>query len=190
MELSFSRKWILLLKHLQIIETLKNWYKFRRYFLSIYQGDADFFITECTKYFPNIYFHEHNRDTVGCILSKYPKRIIHYLSELNDKFIETQTSPYNRKDSLKRFYSICVFNIEASDEGSSGKKEKSKVKRRDSFDFTDKNGNICNVSCDLHLKLLKSDVGKISTDRRIYFHESIEHIASGKILVEHIGVHL
>jgi hypothetical protein len=174
---------------LQIIYGKDEWYKFRRHFLSMYPSDGYFFIDECTKYYPNLFFHERNKTVVSNLLKDSAKKVVHYLSELNDKFKLAKTTPYDREKSLNRFNSICSFDKEASDEGNSGSKKKSKVKMKDTFDFYDKNNNPVKVCCDLHLKILKDDRGKISTDRRIYFREEVENIGSNKILVGHIGCH-
>lgn len=174
---------------LQIIYGINDWYRFRRYILSLYPTDGNFFIDECIKYYPNLLFHNRNKDTITSILKDCAKKIINYLSELNDKFNQAKTTPYDRKRSLSRFNSMCSFDIEASDEGNSGSKKKSKVKMNDTFDFTDKNNNPVSVCCDLHLKILKNDYNKISTDRRIYFSEPNERIDNSKILIGHIGSH-
>ena len=175
---------------LQIIYGKDEWYKFRRYILSMYPSNGVFFIDECTKYYPNLFFHERNKSVVSYLLKDSAKKVVHYLSELNDKFKLAKTIPYDREKSLSRFNSIGSFDQDASDEGNSGSKKKSKVKEKDTFEFFDKNGKSIKVCCDLHLKMLKDDKGKISTDRRIYFSEEIEGVGLNKILIGHIGCHI
>lgn len=175
---------------IQIIYGIDGWRKFRRIFLAKYPKKGDFFIEECGKYFNNIFFHERNKTSCEYILNESSSKIVHYLSELNDKFNISKTIPYSRIESLRRFNSSCSFDQNASDEGNSGSKNKSKIKKRDSFGFFDLNGNKQEICCDLHLKLLRDDKGKISTDRRIYFNEGNNNIEDGKILVGHIGLHL
>jgi hypothetical protein len=174
---------------LQIIYGQDEWYKFRRYILSLHPSNGVFFVDECSKYYPNLFFHERNKTEVSHLLKDSAKKVVHYLSELNDKFISAKTNPYDRKESLKRFNSMCSFDQNASDEGNSGSKKKSKVKKKDTFDFLDINNKPVSVCCDLHLKILKDDNGKISTDRRIYFSEEINGIGLNKILIGHIGHH-
>ncbi|MDR1974259.1 MAG: hypothetical protein LBQ31_06245 [Bacteroidales bacterium] len=182
-------------KNLQIIYGKDGWYKFRRYFLSLFPRDAGFFIDECTKYFPNLFFHERNKIVVSYLLKNSTKKTIHYLSELNDKFGLAKTTPYNRKDTLKCFNSSCAFDDYASDEGGSGSRKKSKAKEQDTFEFTDKYNDKKKVCCDLHLKILKDDKGKVLTSNgkkstgRIYFNEGIKDVGCDKILVGHIGKH-
>jgi hypothetical protein len=177
-------------ENMQVIYGKDEWYRFRRHFLSLYPHDANFFVDECTKYFPELYFHERNKTVISHLLKDSTKKLVHYLSELNDKFSLAKTNPYNRKQSLKRFNSMCSFDQNASDEGNSGSKEKSKVKKRDTFEFIDKYGQKKEICCDLHLKILKDDRGKISTDRRIYINEGSKDVGCNKILVGHIGNHI
>ncbi len=175
---------------IQVIYGIDGWYKFRRYFLSLYPGNGDFFIDECGKYFPNLFFHQRNKTTASYLLSDSCKKLVNYLTDLNDNYVLAKTTPYTRIETLRRFNSMCSFDRPASDEGNSGSKKKSKIKDRDSFFFKDKNGDDKYVCCDLHLKILKDDIGKISNDRRVYFNEGNLDIQNGKILIGHIGYHL
>ncbi len=176
--------------NLQIVYGKDEWYRFRRYFLSLFPSNASSFIDECVKYFPNLFFHERNKTVVSYLLGDSVKKLIHYLSELNDKFNIARTSPYNRIETLRRFNSMSSFDLAASDEGNSGSKKKSEIKKKDTFDFPDNTNKMVPVCCDLHLKILKDDRGKISTDRRIYFNEGDANIQNNKILIGHIGCHI
>lgn len=171
-------------ENLQVIYGIDGWYKFRRYFLSIYPDNEIFFIDECVKYFPNLYFHDRNKTTVGAILKSSSKKIVHHLSELNDKYHTCTTQPYSRIDTLKRFNATCVLDQNASVEGNIDRKAIL------SWSFRNDSNTYEEVYCELHLKLLLDDKGKISTDRRIYFHEGKNSIQNGKILIGHIGDHL
>lgn len=176
---------------LQVIYGKDEWYRFKRHILSLYPSNGIFFIDECTKYFPKLFFHERNKTEVSKLLKDTPKKLIHCLSELNDKFNSAKTIPYNREETLKQFNSMSSFDWNASDEGNSGSRKKSVAKKKDTFDFIDNNNNIVKVCCDLHLKILKDDKGKISTDRRIYFNEGIKYVGfDKKILIGHIGHHI
>ncbi len=169
---------------LQIVYGLNDWYEFRRHYLSLYPKNEAFFIDECVNYFPSLFFHTRNKTTVGAILKSSAKKIIHHLSELNDKYNTCRTSPYSRVETLKRFNSTCHFDQDASVEGDINRKSKL------SWEFTTSSGLQEKIYCELHLKLLLDDSGKVSTDRRIYFHEGRPTIANGKILIGHIGDHL
>ncbi len=70
-------------EEVQLIYGIDSWYKFRRYFLGLYP-EADTFIAECTVYFPNLFFHERNKDTVLDILGDFSNSIVKHLAVLND----------------------------------------------------------------------------------------------------------
>ncbi|UKT62718.1 hypothetical protein [Pedobacter mucosus] len=168
----------------QIVYGIQGWYEFRRFYLGEYPKTENFFIDECIKYFPKLYFHFNNRTSVGTILKSAPKKLIHHLSELNDKFDGCRTSPYSRRETIRKFNSTCRFDQDASIEGNLSRKNAL------SRGFTNNGGKVESVYCEIHLKLLLDDKGKVSTDRRIYFHEGKVEIEGGKILVGHIGNHL
>lgn len=170
---------------LQIIYGIDGWYKFRRYFLGKYPKDENFFIDECIKYFPNLYFHDRNRRTVKSILHNCPKKIIYHLSALNDKFKDCVKDGLNRTQILERFSISAKLDETATLEGNS------KRKKNYTFSFPNNSGIYENVCCEPHLKLCYSDTDRsYSKDRRIYFHEGKANIQNGRILIGHVGTHL
>ena len=167
-----------------IVYNKRNWLAFHRHFLSKYPCDSAYFMDECARYFPNLYFHERNKNTVGRILVTCVGKIIHHLSALNDIFPYCKAVPYNRMDTMRRFNSESNFDRDASIEGDIDRK------KHLSFDFINSNEKSEKMYCELHLKLIYDDLGAYSQDRRIYFHEGKPTISEGKILVGHIGEHL
>jgi hypothetical protein len=172
--------------NLQIIYGIDGWYKFRRHFLSMFPKDANYFIDECVKYFPNLYFHTRNKDTIKSILGKCPKKIIYHLSALNDKFKDCVKPELNRTQVLEQF-SICAKLDETASLEGDAKKKKDFI-----FSFINDSGMPEDICCEPHLKLCYSDNDNISysTDRRIYFHEGKPNIQQNRILIGHIGYHL
>ncbi|WP_166334435.1 hypothetical protein [Sphingobacterium chungjuense] len=169
----------------QLIYGIDGWFKFKRYFLGIYPQNADFFIDECKIYFEFLYFHEDNKNSVKRIFPSCVKKIIHHLSELNDKFPNSKTSPYNRLNTLDN------FNVQYVHDGQAASPQGDIRKKRDlTFVFLNKENCSENVYCELHLKISHDDRNVFSNDRRIYFHEGIKQIQDGKILIGHIGKHL
>lgn len=170
----------------QVVYHLKGWFDFRRYYLGLYHKNANFFIEECTKYFPNLFFHERNKTTINSILSTCPKKILYHLSALNDKFNESFIQPdLNRTQVLEHFSVNASLDETASLEGD--------ARRKPSFTFRFRNTENIeeDVCCEPHLKLCYSDNSNAYfTDRRIYFHEGKLNIHKGKILIGHIGNHL
>jgi hypothetical protein len=172
----------------QIIYGVDGWLKFRRYYLSIYPKNNIFFIDECTKYFPNLYLHERNKETVAEILNNCPKKIVYHLSALNDEFKEIDSTNLNRSQVLEQFSIKSKLDETASLEGNASRKPAL------TFSFLDEKNKTVSVCCEPHLKLCHNDNypgdKSYSTDRRIYFHEGITTIEKGKILIGHIGDHL
>jgi hypothetical protein len=169
---------------LQIIYGKNEWYKFRRHFLSLYPRDANFFVDECIKYFPDLFFHERNKVSVRLILSDCPKKIVLHLTALNDKFRECQREELNRTQVLVEFSRYAQLDETATLEGNAERKKDFTFSFRNDFGIDE------DVCCEPHLKLCYSDTDQsYSNDRRIYFHEGKTNIQNGKILVGHIGKH-
>jgi hypothetical protein len=174
----------------QIVYNVNDWFDFRRYFLSLYPHphDGDYFIEECKKYFPNLFFHERNKNTVTYLLKDSSKKVVYHLAALNDKFKESYQPEYNRTQILNNFSSMAKLDEAASLEGNIRRKEAL------TFSFVNDKGQPENVYCEAHLKLCYNDSypgdTSYSNDRRIYFHEGKPNIQQGKILIGHMGDHL
>ena len=169
----------------QVVYNIQSWFTFRRHYLGVHPKNSDFYIEECKKYFPDIFFHERNKIVIKAILSDCPKKIIYHLAALNDNFRASQLSGLNRGDVLKHFSTNCSLDEEATLEGNASKKPKL------TFEFLDKNGKTQKVCCEPHMKLCHSDTStSYSNDRRMYFHEGKSDIYEGRFLMGHIGKHL
>lgn len=169
----------------QIVYNLQGWYEFRRYYLGVYPKNADFYIEECIKYFPKLFFHPRNKISVKPILSDCPKKIVYHLTALNDEFNSIDKTNLNRTQVLETFSREAQLDEIASLEGHAARKEDF------TFIFMNNKGQDESVCCEPHLKLCFSDTNtSYSNDRRIYFHEGVENISDGKILIGHIGNHL
>lgn len=172
-------------ENLQIIYGLDGWYKFRRHFLGEYPKNENFFIDECIKYFPKLFFHDRNRTSIKAIFSDCPKKIIYHLAALNDVFKNFQQIGLNRTEMLKQFSIQTKLDEIASLEGDASRKKDF------TFDFLNSDNITEDICCEPHLKLCYSDTdNSYSTDRRIYFHEGKPNIHEGRILIGHIGTHL
>lgn len=171
----------------QLIYGIDQWYKFRRHFLGLYPVNEHFFIEECKKYFPKLHFHEDNKVTIKPILKDFSQNIIKHLGYLNDIFYNYRNKIFdNETVKYKTFTSEC--NLEAR----AAPKDNNDAKEKLSFNFLDDNGMRMNVICYPHLRLRKSDnVGDTHYYKhRIYFHEGLNSICKGNILIGHIGEHL
>lgn len=170
----------------QIIYDNQSWHKFRRHFLSLYPKNADFFMTECVKYFPSILFHPNNWNTVGDILPDFTIKIVYHLTALNDKFRESEDGRRNRQQVLEHFTLNCQLDETASLEGDASRKPKF------TYEFVDSSGSKRKICCEPHLKLCSSGIPGDNTYyfNRIYFHEGLPDFNGGRILVGHIGEHI
>jgi hypothetical protein len=172
----------------QIVYNLNNWYKFRRHFLGLYPKNPVFFIDECINYFPQLFFHEDNKISVGAILYNCSKKIIYHLSALNDNFKQFFIFPYSRINALQEFSIFSNLDEMATTEGNADRKPALTFKFRNDKDILEE------VCCEPHLKLCYNDNypgdNSYSNDRRIYFHEGKANIQNNKILIGHIGRHL
>jgi hypothetical protein len=171
----------------QVIYDLNGWLTFRRHFLGLYPQNAFFFVDECAKYFPNLYFHERIKTSINSILFNFPKKIIFHLAALNNQFRYSQQPGLNRTQVLQAFSANANLDETASLEGNAARKTDF------TFNFLDDNNQIYRICCEPHLKLCRNDnyPGDQSYSyNRIYFHEGVNNIQEGKILIGHIGNHL
>ncbi len=172
----------------QVVYNIKGWFEFRRHYLKVYPKNEIYFIEECKKYFPNLFFHERNKATVHTIFHNCTQKIVYHLTALNDKFRESQLAGLNRSEVLKRFSIAAQLDETASLEGNPLQKQAL------TFPFINSSKRMEYICCEPHLKLCHNDNypgdNSYSTDRRIYFHEGKTNIQDGKILIGHIGDHL
>lgn len=170
----------------KIIYTQSDWFQFHRYFLSRFDIEPAQFIDDCSLYFPNLFFHEQNKISLRSIYKDCKKQIVKYLTALNDKLprIRDEFNGKNRVEMLKNFSSVSGLGTETTLERNPS--------RKGCFTFyfpNDKNNKV-SVCCEPHMKIYYDDLSSYSTNRRIYFHEGIENIQNGKILIGWIGTHL
>jgi len=171
---------------LQLIYNISGWHKFRSHFLGLYPKNNIFFIEECKKYLPKIFFHENTKTSVAQILSDFSISIIRHLQHLNYTFYGYKDRSFsNETIKYQTFTSECKLEAKAASKDSNDAKEQL------TYTFHDNNGNIQSITCYPHLRLCKSDVSGDTHyyQHRIYFHEGLPNIQNGKILVPHIGVH-
>lgn len=178
-----------------VVYNKQTWMCLRRQILGNHPGTPNSFIEECRKYFPKIAFHS------NCIKSlededyKYleivPRKLVYYLSCLNDKFHEIVKPHANANDVLEEFSGKYGLDESGSLERNPSKKSKL------SFDFLDKKNNTKEICCEPHLKISQPDsnyqgenVNYSTFHPRIYFHFGSPDIEDGKILVGSIGEHL
>jgi hypothetical protein len=174
-------------KQFQIIYNTSNWMLFRRHYLGMYPKNNNYFIEECSKYFPKLFFHNRNKDSIKSILSNFAKNVILHLGYLNDVFYTYRTRHFDN-ESIK----YKTLTTECNLEGKAASKDNNSAKEALTFDFINKKGEIELVTCYPHLRLHYSDTPGDNTfyQFRIYFHEGLPSIKDSNILIAHIGEHL
>jgi hypothetical protein len=172
-----------------IVYDQRDWLAFHRYFLAGFPCDEGYFMSECEKCFPTLFFHPRNERVISQMAGgwrNFCKAIVYHLSQLNDVFPEylQNRENYQRIEALREFSLRC--RVDATPQGSA------EAKPFMTFSFYDDEGNEVSICCEPHLKLSQSDQNGDNTFyfNRIYFHEGREIIQSGKILVGHIGRHI
>lgn len=146
----------------QVISTVKGWLTFRRFYLGKYPGNATYFLEESKKYFTELRIHEHNKDKyLKEILLTHSRRIVAYLSALNDNFLLDYTSFIG---DLIQFLPAFSAKYGLDDASFEGKKD-SKFK----CSFLLGEGKTIEVYCEPHLKMYTDDVGNKNQHGRIYF---------------------
>lgn len=168
----------------QIIYDVNSWLDFRRHHLGLYHGDNEYFIAECIKYYPDLFFHENNSASVNQILAEFSQKIVFHLNALHDvlpKQLVDQNC--NQTDLLKKFSLEASLDEIATLEGSN--------KTRLKFSFKNEKGGNEEVVCEPHIKLCTNNTNDgIYYFHRIYFSFGRPSIQSSKILIAHIGKHL
>lgn len=169
----------------QIVYDTNSWFDFRRFHLGKHFSNEKYFVDECVKYFPKLFFHENNYTSIGNILNDFAFKIIKHLGALNDVLptLLSEQEFDNHSNLLIMFSNEADLDENATLEGS----KKTRLK----FTFKKADGKSEELICEPHIKLSQNDK-KIPKyfQNRIYFHFGKKEIEQSKILVAHIGEHL
>lgn len=168
------------------ISTPDRYWNAKQWYLARYVKRHDFVVAamEC---FPNLYFHDHVSSAISTLNADFLQErilIVEHLKALNDF-----KSEFSRlREEGADYREICAefqahFHIECSPQSN----RKAAEKLNYEFVRTD-TGEKVMVCCELHSKLKWDDMDKENQDR-IYFHPGRPEIASGKVLIVHIGTH-
>lgn len=185
----------------QIVYGYNSWQTFRRQILGNHPGsDANKFMEECNRYFPNLSFHPNCVSSLNDgsynYLETCPRKIVYYLSALNDDYFNVHKQHHQNggnvqpNDILVDFSGMCGLEEPGSIHANPATKD------RRTFVFVIGEEKVeRTILCDLHLKISLPDdrynraVGK-DFNPRIYFNiEMIDENHAG-IYVGSIGKHL
>ena len=183
----------------QIVYNKKTWTHLRRQILGNHPGTPEEFISECKKYFPNIVFScdctSYFEDDEYKYLEIIPRKIIYYLSCLNDCFSNTldyyKGKSVNANTILENFSGDYGLDTPGSIERNTLKKDAL------TFVFYDSNKNKRSVFCEHHLKISQKDTNRQGANinyntfhPRIYFNYEYDNENGFIIWCGSIGKHL
>lgn len=179
----------------EIIYGKDSWHTFRRQIIGNHPGNAHEFMLECSIHFSNIVFHPNCESSIVSYLDKIPRKIVYYLSCMNDKLLEqrSETGITDENALLADFCGKYRFDEAGTRQSTPGKKELYQFKFL-KLGCNDVPENYKTITCDPHMKISSCDKNckNPSNDfvARIYFHFGDNEIAPGKLLVGSIGPHL
>lgn len=181
----------------QIVYGRDSWFCLRRQILANHPGDANSFMQDCRKYFPDLTF---SKDCENRLETKYlvgiPRKIVYYLSCINDcfsNFRKNHANPNSINLLLADFSGIYGMDEAASMQRTPEKKEQY------SFEFYKyKSRTTKKVCCDPHFKIRHYDENCLSAIKedgekcygRIYFNLGDTDIHPTNILIGSIGPHV
>lgn len=182
----------------KVVYSKQTWTHLRRQILGNHPGEPSSFIYECRKYFSNLSIHD------NCIsslvdddfeyLKLVPRKIVYYLSCLNDKFEEVRLN--HRELGTNPNVILADFSGQYGFDKEGSLQQRPEKKPFLTFDFKNTSGCTCTVVCEPHLKIEHEDNNckfRINHDKfhpRIYFSYTNPEVAEGKILVGSIGKHI
>ena len=174
-----------------IVSGTDTWHTLRRQIIGNHPGSPDDFISECKIHFPDIVFHDNCILSIGGYLNTIPRKIVYYLSCMNDKLLDfkMKSGIKDVNTLLEQFCSKYGFDEAGSLQRTSYKKSLY------TFNFlkcgceANDSNNFKSITCDPHMKISSCD-DKSPICARIYFHFGDDEIAKGKILVGSIGPHV
>lgn len=187
----------------EIVYDKSSWITLRRQILGNHPGNPTSFVLECEKYFTDLAIHSHCVESLQDDNYQYldiiPRKIVYYLSCLNDGFKtikERHRDQAPDANSILSDFSGCYgLDEPGSIERDPGKKGSlTYVFKRTKCD-PDESPDV-SMLCEPHLKISQPDPNREggidykTFHPRIYFHFGDEKVEGGKILVGSIGAHI
>lgn len=183
----------------EIVYNYFSWITLRRQILGNHPGTTTTFIHNCRKYFSNLVIHEHCIETLEDenyqYLSLVPRKIIYYLSCLNDCFCRVKESHIRHSPDANSILEDFSGQFGLEEPGSIERDVRKKPLLTFSFTSSADASVSVNVLCEPHLKISQPDNSNQSVDYktfhpRIYFHFGDASVENGRILVGIIGKHV
>lgn len=175
-----------------IVYGKSSWVTLRRQILGNHPGKGEDFMKQCRQYFDNLTFSEVCVQRIEPYLDEIPRKIVYYLSCLNDCFFDFRKQyPHSDMNQLlEGFSGKYLLDTAGSLQRTSVKKESY------TFPFKSKSvAGVVNVCCDPHLKIQHADSNRLSDNNgkvryRIYFCVRDERVHPTNLLIGLIGPHI
>lgn len=180
----------------KIVYTYNSWVYLKRQILGNHPDTSKAFMKECKTCFPDIKFSCNCEIVIGDYLKKIPRKIVYYLSCMNDKlinFYNNYPNPNAMNDLLADFSGRYGMDKAGSLQMTANKKTNY------TFDFVNTSGDIKKKVCDPHFKIQHYDsncscVPNADSEKcygRIYFClDKNEKDESLELFVGSIGPHV
>lgn len=173
----------------ELIYNKHSWLTVRRQILGNHPGTPSEFMNCARKYFPNLIFSSHCENVIEPYLSVIPRKIVYYLSCINDRLIEFWKSHPNKKsvnDVFADFAGQYGMDRAGSQQSSPEKSDKY------TFEFTidDTSKSIC---CGPHFKITHIDANcrDSAVQKNEQFHARIYlNLDDHRVYVGSIGPHV
>lgn len=184
----------------EIVYNRQSWKTLRRQILGNHPGTPQDFITECRKYFDILYINDNCVKSLSSsnFLETIPRKIIYYLSCLNDVFFKVKERHTKQDKDANSILEDFSGEFGLDEPGSLERNPQKKPSLTFLFNIEDetKNNHIHKILCEPHLKISKADDNYSSSTinyrtfhPRIYF--NFDHPDfPGKIFIGSIGPHL
>lgn len=145
----------------KIVYDKQSWVHLRRQILGNHPGKPDEFVGECLTYFPNICFHSNCVDSLiddeYNYLDFIPRKLVYYLSCLNDKFGDFHKE-YAKKGAEPNTI-LADFSGKYNFDQAGSLQQNPAKKSLLTFEFKDKNNQTHSALCEPHLKITQPDKG-------------------------------
>lgn len=185
----------------EIVYDWRSWLFFRRQILGNHPGDEREFVSQCERLFSRLQFSNECESSVSGFLDKIPRRLVYYLSCMNDCLKNQYCSEYIDSDGRINLNSfLAKFSGEYSFDESGSMEMDTPNKEDYTFKFasldSDKTGT--RICCDAHMKIQHFDCNCTLPEAlrgekchgRIYFHLGDPRDASDRIKIGSMGKHV
>lgn len=179
----------------EIVYGKDSWHTLRRQIMGNHPGTPHDFMQAAIIHFPNIVFHPNCESSIVGYLDKIPRKIVYYLSCMNDKLLEHKSLTGISDENILLVDFCGKYKFDEA-----GTRQSTPIKKKSyQFDFLkqgclDEPKNYKTITCDPHMKISSCDCNYKNAPNsfaaRIYFHFGDNDIAPNKLLVGSIGPHV